>query len=71
MSEGDRDNEASGRPPHASQGIARAARLELVRRRLVHEVRERRQAGGPLEPRDRDASAALELAERFDREGRI
>ncbi len=65
MSEVDRDNEASGRPPHASQGIARAARLELARRRLLREVRER------VEPRDRDASAALELAARFDRDGRI
>ena len=28
-------------------------------------------AGGQLEPRDRDVSAALELAERFERDGRI
>jgi hypothetical protein len=67
--EGDRYNEASGGLP--LRGIARAARLELVRRRLVQVLRERRQAGGRLEARDRDASAALELAERFDREGRI
>ena len=69
MSEASRDNEASGRPP--LRGIAWAARLELARRRLLREVRERRQAGGQLEARDRDASAALELAEKFDREGRI
>ena len=68
MSEGSRDNEASGLP---LRGIARAARLELVRRRLVQVLRERRRTGGRVEPRDRDASAALELAERFERDGRI
>lgn len=62
-------SDAGGMPP--PQEVARAARMELLRRRFARELRERRRAGVRVGPRDRDAEAALELAERFERDGRI